>query len=271
MIVREIDDGLLLINQADHARLAGVFTKHWGNDRFARPAPFESMCIATARHDDGWIPWDASPKLDAETGRPINFPHIAVDEHIALYMRGIDEVISDDAYAGLMVNRHCQWLYDLKRRGSRTRPLWSSATADEPRGLLEAATNTLQRQHDDLMRRLCATGTSPDLLSDDHLQANSLLIQFYDALSLYFCTAPLRDDSLNDVPIAYSGETASIALRPLDAHTVVLDPWPFASQSLDIAVDARRLSFMSLTSDGALQDAHRAAPTIRLSFTLRPI
>ena len=36
---------------------AGQFVRAWGNERFARPKPFESVATATARHDDGWAVW----------------------------------------------------------------------------------------------------------------------------------------------------------------------------------------------------------------------
>lgn len=270
MIVRDENDGLLLISQADHARLAGTFAANWGNERFTRPAPFESMRLATARHDDGWIPWDAAPKIDRETRRPTNFPHIAVDEHIALYARGIQDATADDAYAGLMVNRHCQWLYDLKTRGSRTRPLWANDVSADSRDLLTGALVGLRRQHDQLVARLNAGGTDAALLTEQHLNTNSLLIQCYDTLSLYFCTGPLREHVLHDVPCSYAGETISIALHPIDDHTASLDPWPFIGPSLDLAVPARRLASKTFASDADLRDALHHADEVRLSFALVP-
>lgn len=269
MIVRPDEAGFILIDQADHARLAGEFAAHWGNDRFERPDPHASMCVATIRHDDGWILWDAAPKVDPLTRAPLNFPHIAVDEHIALYTRGIAQVIADDALAGLMVNRHCQWLYELKLSGSRSRPLWTTAPTADARGLLQAALRDLRVQHDELVARLRDEGSDAALLTAEHLKHNSMLMQFYDALSLYFCTGPLRDDALG-VPVTDGGETATIALRPADDRTVGLRPWPFNAQSLHVSVVARRLPQTSFESHDRLCGALRAAPRTDVTFCLLP-
>jgi hypothetical protein len=268
MIVHPDDEGLLLIDQADHARLAGVFAANWGNGRFARPEPYESICVAVARHDDGWIPWDAAPNLDPLTHGPINFPHIAVDQHIALYSRGIQQVVADDAYAGLLVNRHCQWLYELKLSGSRRRPLWSSGTTDDARELLRAALADLRRRHDELLGRLAAGCADATTLDETHLKSNSMLIRFYDALSLYFCTGPLKADEFDDVPIDACGELTSIKLRPIDERSVALDPWPFSGRSLTVSVPARRLPSNTFASDAELHDALRTADEAALSFSL---
>ena len=48
MIVRETnDDTALLITQEDHAELSAQFAAHWGNQKFSKLEPYDSMVFAT--------------------------------------------------------------------------------------------------------------------------------------------------------------------------------------------------------------------------------
>ena len=89
MIVRSSPDGsLTLITQNDHARLSGLMAAHWGNDRFARPRPYDSVVRATHYHDLGWLEYEANPQFDAKTGRTPNFLQIPNDrEHLDAFQR----------------------------------------------------------------------------------------------------------------------------------------------------------------------------------------
>ena len=52
MIKRDLQDGTsLFILQEDHADLAAQFAAHWGNERFAKLDPYESMVFAGIYHD----------------------------------------------------------------------------------------------------------------------------------------------------------------------------------------------------------------------------
>jgi hypothetical protein len=74
MIVREsLEGGLILIGQTDHAKLSGQCAAHWGNEKFARPQPYESVVRAAMFHDSGWYDYETSPSVAADTGRPLNF------------------------------------------------------------------------------------------------------------------------------------------------------------------------------------------------------
>ena len=54
--------------------------------------PRESVIAAAALHDCGWRVWEASPRFDAETGRPQNFLGVDIDLHLKFYELGIMEV-----------------------------------------------------------------------------------------------------------------------------------------------------------------------------------
>jgi hypothetical protein len=44
-----------MISQNDHGDLAGQFAAHWGNDRFAKLEPYQSMVLAAETHDNGLV------------------------------------------------------------------------------------------------------------------------------------------------------------------------------------------------------------------------
>src|SRR5215470_14708548 len=114
---------LLVIRQTDHAFLAGFFAKAWGNDRFSKPQPSGSFCLAVAEHDNGWSDWELQPTLDPKTHLPFSFMSIPTETHVALYRRGIERLVKVDRYAALLVTMHAAELYD---RGRATLPGYSA-------------------------------------------------------------------------------------------------------------------------------------------------
>ena len=114
MIVREYQGKLLLVRQTDHMTLSGQLAEVWGNDRFARPVPFGPLVVAAAEHDAGWAAWESAPKVDPATRRPYQFTDLPVEEHLALYREGVNAVAARGAHAGLLVNLHCQGLYNQR-------------------------------------------------------------------------------------------------------------------------------------------------------------
>ena len=58
---------LMVIRQTDHAFLSGFFAREWGNERFTKPEPSASFCLAVAEHDNGWTEWNLQTELDPKT------------------------------------------------------------------------------------------------------------------------------------------------------------------------------------------------------------
>ncbi len=112
MIVQQLPDGrLLCINQTSHALMAAAFCRHWGNESFAAPAPYEPVMMAIAQHDNGWYEWEQAPMLRAD-GFPMDFMHgPAADAKAALWALGIARAAAQHPYAGLLVRRHATLLY----------------------------------------------------------------------------------------------------------------------------------------------------------------
>jgi len=71
MVIRELKDGRCYVSlQEDHAELAAQFAAHWGNERFSRLRPYETMVFATTYHDSGYREWEGNPPMNVEKGRP---------------------------------------------------------------------------------------------------------------------------------------------------------------------------------------------------------
>ena len=81
MIVRKGDgQTLVLIGQTDHSRFVGQLAAHWGNGTVAPPQPYTSVVRAAAFHDFGWLRYETSPLLDADSGEPYQFLHVPMTE-----------------------------------------------------------------------------------------------------------------------------------------------------------------------------------------------
>jgi len=67
------------------AFLAGFLPKD-ANEEF-RPEPFESFCLATSEHDNGWAEWSCGRRWTEKFAHAVFVMSIPTDEHIALYQR----------------------------------------------------------------------------------------------------------------------------------------------------------------------------------------
>ena len=102
MIVRNQSDGsVVMITQNDHAKLAGLFAAHWGNQTFERPRPYTSMMRAAQYHDGGWLRYETNPYLDTATGKSPSYQQVPNDApQLAAYQWAIDMLTDIDSYTG---------------------------------------------------------------------------------------------------------------------------------------------------------------------------
>src|SRR6185436_14833420 len=108
MIIRDPVDGeMLVVGQTDHSRLVGQLAAHWGNDKVARPDPWESVVRAAIYHDYGWLTYETTPLVDEQTGSPYRFLELPLaDRQLASYQWSLDWMAAIDTYSGLVVSRH---------------------------------------------------------------------------------------------------------------------------------------------------------------------
>jgi hypothetical protein len=267
MIIQDQGDHFVLIRQTDHAVLAGFFAREWGNEVFSKPEPRESFCLAATEHDNGWNEWEFTPQVDPVTFSPYSFMSIPTEEHIALYLRGIERVVKSDRYAGLLVSLHCVDLYDRTRA---TMPGFSAKYVKaQETTIVNDLLQRLRLQQLRLKVDLRADSATNEYADEKWLHVNSQRLEALDRLSLYFCLGPLEGATIDAVPVDYRGREVDWDLQPEGNNAVTLEPYPFRRDPLEISILGRRIPKRRYADDGELQKALAQAPYFAMKFTLR--
>jgi hypothetical protein len=219
MIVRDRGDAWQVVLQTDHADLSGAFADVWAE----RGARHDSLALAAARHDDGWAVWERSPRIDAESGKPVNFLDVDITSHLAFYRAGIAAITEEDPYAGLLVSMHGAGIY--QQRYGRD-PSLGLSRAPEAQELIDAF---VAEQETGVERRLAELGASEEERWHDYE-----LLQLFDRLSLYFC--------MRDVEAGEPAEVQGYELEPLGPWHVRIAPFPFGERPARFALTRRVMS-----------------------------
>ena len=260
MIVRDTGDAWQIVLQPDHAVLSEQLCRSWGNEEIVAPAPLQSLAVASRRHDDGWAVWERSPALDPESGQPLTFLEVQVPLHLAFYRAAISAVSEEDAYAGLLVSMHGAGIY-RGRYGSQSE-LKLKHAAD----VKELVDVFVDEQEADFDARI-----SELELAEDERWINYRFLQVYDRLSLYFCMKDLdggEADTLKPIPTDYAGEETELAIEPLGAWHVSMDPFPFAGTEAEFTLDRYVLPKDDWESDAAFREAFFSSPVERTAITV---
>jgi hypothetical protein len=257
MIVRYESDGtIVMITQNDHAKLAGHFAAHWGNECFERPRPWGAAVRAAHYHDSGWFRYETSPRF-AE-GKTPNYRQVPNDEpQLVAYQAAIDMLTDVDPYTGLLVSKHRTGLWQ-SRYGVMTEP-----SAGPPRRVSAEVERFIERNE--------ARQKAEEAKRDAHeVAVNYNLLQVWDMLSLYICsTERLTEQTIAPAPTRYAGgEGARLRLSPASASRIVVDPYPFDQPTLEIGVVHRRLPHNTFRDADEFQAAYFAAVPQVANFTM---
>ena len=245
LVVEDPDGSALCVGQASHAWMSGQLARAWGNDAFARPEPYEAVCLGAEQHDVGMAEWDLAPTLERDTGRPTSFLKMPVATHLALWRAAPAKVLAQSPYAALLVSMHGAALY--RRRDDGDGPV--RAYLDEQRAL-----------QDDL---LAALGEDPGRAA-----RNQRLLWALDFLSLALLLEGWRPGPV-PAPTRPGEPGAELALHGGGARTATVDPWPFAGDRLEVRCQARRLT-ERYADEPSLHAGLRAARWEPLVFALSP-
>lgn len=254
MIVRREDGQLWLFMQTDHALLAGTIAAHWGNETFRPPVSRERTAQAITHHDDGWITWEAEPKVNRQTDRPYTFTEMLPEDALDIWYRGPKQTGERDPYAGILVSMHGSYLL-----GSRFKNAADTPADKEQLGQYLQDMDTLRERLQGRLRR-----TSPD--AEDLLNGvyhAYRLLQICDDLSLRFCTRPLEAGTLPEVPRAGMDDLTPLEARPLDERILTLDPWPLDMPELWLPIRVRQIPDRRYTTYNDLNaEMLQAHPTL---------
>lgn len=261
-----LGQNLLVIRQTDHAFLAAFFAREWGNERFSKPQPNVSFCLAVAEHDNGWTDWELQPTLDPKTQSPYSFMSIPTETHIALYQRGIERLVKADHYAALLVTMHAAELYD---RARATMPGYSAkyVKANESQAVNEFI-QQLRLQQLRLKGDLRNNVATRLYAEEQKVKANAQRLEVMDRLSLHFCMSAGQDAVLDGVPVNDEGEETDLELHAEGAGAVAIAPYPFRREPLTFSIMTRRVPKKIYASDGDFQRTLAGAQYFPLKFTM---
>ncbi|MGV3502290.1 MAG: DUF3891 family protein [Adhaeribacter sp.] len=246
MIVRETPDSFVLITQHDHARLAGIMAAHWHPDYFPGPAQRQAVELAVHSHDLAWIVPDRQEAWDAARQRYYSFVDFPLPAKLAHYVRGIDQAVALDAYAGLLCSLHYATFPDMgATEAGKTFQLGEQARQEQLRQALQLHSPGQWQQ----------------------LQEQVQLLKCCDSLSIYLCINepgvskaqehPWYRQGLpgtNSFPFA-GGRNLQVSWR--DPFRVQVQPFAF-DRAFELQIPYRRVSKARLReTDGgqALQEA----------------
>jgi len=106
MIRRRVGNEFWLFTQHDHALLSGELARHFGNEHFARPDPFDQSILGISLHDCGWpIHDDDAPTLNAK-GEPLDVFETPPLLGVKVWSASADRAVARDPYAGMLVSLH---------------------------------------------------------------------------------------------------------------------------------------------------------------------
>lgn len=256
---RGVASGTLAIPQASHAWLAWQVAEHWGNRRFARPAPRAEVMAAIFLHDVGWTEFDADPGVDGD-GRPVTFDAMPVAAHLDIWRSCVHRAAMFSRYAALLVSQHFAALVESKTADLLDRGDTAGGRAAET---LHAELERLQAGWRESLRQ--------DARYQPHLEGeawlvNSRVLEACDRLSVYLCA------SLGS-PFTVIGRTPDggqelIEVEHIGGMRWRVQPWPLEGDRLRAQVEGRRLSRKRFDSAEELRQALARAPVERLGFEL---
>jgi Protein of unknown function (DUF3891) len=245
VLVRPDEEGALAIGQLSHAWLSGQLARAWGNDRFPAPDPREEIALGAEQHDIGWARFDLEPRLNSETGLPRNFLELTVEEHLAIWRDAPDLLETQSLHAALVVSLHGRSLSELRAR----------AVPDHAEPLEAHISDERARQ-----AQLCEVLG----VSDAALERTRQQMWTWDGLSLALCNR-WRPFTSKDVP-SLDGLT-DIELRDREDGAVTLDPWPLASERVEVRCEALRIG-ARYSDQAAMRRARERWEPVTLRFVL---
>ncbi len=259
MLFRRTSGGMLAITQPAHAWVSGQLARAWGNDVFARPEPWEEVCLAAEQHDIGWLPWESRPTWNPSTGLPHSFLELPLRTHLELWSNAPTMALALGRYVALLVSLHGTFLYGRHGPSGHSEQDWAT---------IRAYLNEQALFQDRVLNLLRA---DPDYRSfaDSHLvDFNQRLLAVWDYMSLLLCWGLSEPKCVGEVPRTHGSTTLLLVPGPR-ADTVAVSPWPFGQERVQVVIDARLIS-ASFASEEQMLDQLFNAPWVRLRILLMP-
>lgn len=235
MLVVNGKQGLRLVSQADHARIAGSIAEEWGNPDFDPPARRDSAVLAANLHDEGWVEPDTLPLLNEATNRPLNFVEIDLRQHADFYGRAVEMVLEKDPYTAALISMHWTGLY-VGRWG------WQSNLAFDPPAELRDFLDGVVREQEIQWVEMKSRAWDPSeqrSTFEQNIWRNYELLQVWDILSLFVCRTDLStkaEDVITAVPTRGGSQPTDLTVKTSGASDITVDPYPFSADSFELEI-----------------------------------
>lgn len=260
MLYRTLDGKRICITQPTHAWVSGQLAHIWGNESFGAVTPSEAVCLGAEQHDIGWIPWEASPAFNPNTGYPQNFTEVATQVHTQLWAGAKQLAMPMGRYATLLVSLHGTGLYERFTH-------WKQSP--ESTRIVESFLQQEKAFQQHLIQGLAQDPAYRDYVTPEAIVRNQRLVATWDALSLAICMGVTEPKPFEQVPAA-TGET-TLTLLPIDDDPtqILVDPWCFQSDEATVVFEGRVLKEKA-KDEQMMREQLAIAPWVTLTVTLRP-
>ena len=261
MIVRQDGEGIIIIRQGDHAALAADIAQAWHPPGRPNERPHNSLLVAARHHDAGWRAWeDSAPNPLDHQGRPRDFMHMRLDDHLPIWRDSVEQTAQFDLYAGILVSMHAVALYE-GRLATRPDP--------EPvRAKMRAFVKQQAAWQAGMLPLLSERPYYDERLSQGGLQADLTLLQVWDALSLMLCVPWADRRTFADVRVP-GGDFCTLTVTAGGEGALALAPYPLHQDPFPLSVKGRKLTDATFEQPAALARAYASAPSVDLLFSLR--
>lgn len=271
MIVQSAPAGApnFVMRMSEHTAFAGQLARAFGNDRFEPLSPYDEMLFVVDHHDEGWVEFDARPRVDPATGLPYHLTATPRDIAIQTGDRSADFNEAHHPYCGLLSSMHIWGLYN-GRYGYSDQVLLGMVPA-EWRPRYDAMLDAQLARQARLKETLSHDPVTAGWIDEAHLFQNYKQLQFFDTLSLYFhCThdGARGDAAFTHVPRS-ADEDVTVAVARVEPGVYSFDPYPWREDRLVVTFGGRYLAPGTGTGTEAESGAAmmRAAPDAEQAVT----
>jgi hypothetical protein len=245
----------VLISQIEHARIGAQLAAHCSGRFSAGEISDDIRCevlAAIEHHDDGWAEWERSPRLHADSGKPVSFMELQPAEAIEIWTKSIAAAEEHGPLAAWMVAGHFARLLRNSEhaKSDRRAKIWLD-------GVKIARGEALSQW------QKVDTSLRTEQLAEEALQ----WLWTVDEVSLWFCcTCPSAAETRQAQDIAKlskpagRGTPVEMQLSSGGNGLAGAAPWRFGVVAIDIEAEARIVPARPYASAEALLAAAQPHP-----------
>lgn len=212
MVIRPLGSTWLILRQRDHACLSADLARAMSLPPFDELGQREKLLGAIAHHDDGWIAWDADPKIDPKLGRPRGFNEMERRDSLPIWRTSIELAAECGPLAGATVAAHFLALSRFGGEGVITET-WARWADGQRQGWLD------KWFAEDPVHNLAAADAALGWL------------HFFDSFSLNLC----RGHASQPFPLK-KPDGHEIVMDWIDDTRAHVEPWPFECDTLALSM-----------------------------------